>query len=218
MTKEDDTDYTACSNAVFTSFLDGFIIEKRGPKEGPAVAVDARVNNNIIFRKLKIALNLKSEDVMELMELAEFRLSKHELSAFFRKPDHKHYRQCKDQVLRNFLNGLLKKYHVAESVSVEQWKKKNTAKTYVKPKKEAKRPLSKGESPKGQESKRQDPKQHEPKERALKQKKLKLKVPEQKVSEQKTPKVEKAAAPLEQPKKSEEQKQAIEKAKSKFKF
>jgi uncharacterized protein YehS (DUF1456 family) len=60
--------------------------------------------------KLKIALNLKAEDVLGILELAEFRISKHELSAFFRKPGHKHYRECKDQILRNFLQGLQLKY------------------------------------------------------------------------------------------------------------
>jgi len=60
--------------------------------------------------KLKIALNLKAEDVLEIMGLAGFCLSKHELSAFFRKPDHKHYRDCKDQVLRTFLKGMQLKY------------------------------------------------------------------------------------------------------------
>ena len=49
---------------------------------------------------------MKDDDVLETLKLANFRLSKHELSAFFRKPDHKHYRECKDQVLRNFLQGL----------------------------------------------------------------------------------------------------------------
>ena len=56
--------------------------------------------------KLKIALNMKAEDVLQTLSLAGFRLSKHELSAFFRKADHKHFRVCKDQVLRNFLQGL----------------------------------------------------------------------------------------------------------------
>jgi uncharacterized protein YehS (DUF1456 family) len=64
----------------------------------------------MIFMKLKIALSLKAEDVMAILELADFKISKHELSAFFRKPDHKHYRDCKDQILRNFLKGLQLKY------------------------------------------------------------------------------------------------------------
>ncbi len=60
--------------------------------------------------KLKIALNLKAEDVLDILELADFRISKHELSALFRRPGHKHYRECKDQILRNFLTGMQLKY------------------------------------------------------------------------------------------------------------
>ena len=60
--------------------------------------------------KLKIALNLKADDVLGILDLANFRISKHELSAFFRRPDHKHYRECKDQILRNFLKGIQLKY------------------------------------------------------------------------------------------------------------
>ena len=56
--------------------------------------------------KLRIALNMKAEDIIETLEAADFRLSKHELSAFFRKPDNKHYRECKYQILRNFLMGV----------------------------------------------------------------------------------------------------------------
>ena len=67
----------------------------------------------MIFMKLKIALNLKAEDVLEVLALADLRISKHELSAFFRKPDNKHYRECKDQILRNFLKGLQLKYRPA---------------------------------------------------------------------------------------------------------
>ena len=66
---------------------------------------------NIILRKLKIAFNLQSDEILAVLQLEGFSLSKHELSAFFRKPEHKHYRACKDQVLRNFLQGLQLKYH-----------------------------------------------------------------------------------------------------------
>ena len=55
---------------------------------------------------LKIALNLKAEEIIELLALAGFHIGKHELSAFFRRADHKHYRECKDQILRNFLKGV----------------------------------------------------------------------------------------------------------------
>ena len=60
--------------------------------------------------KLRIALNLKAEDVLEILALSNVHISKHELSAFFRKIGHKHYRDCKDQILRNFLKGVQRKY------------------------------------------------------------------------------------------------------------
>ena len=108
--KDDDPKYQNCTDVTLATFLNGLINDKRGKKEGDQPKPEKKLNNNIIFRKLKIALNLKSEDVLELLLMAEFRLSKHELSAFFRKPDHPHYRVCKDQVLRNFLQGMQLKY------------------------------------------------------------------------------------------------------------
>ena len=104
--KEDDADYRKCSDPQLASFLNGLIIEKRGKKDGPLPEPETVLNNNIIFRKLKIALNLQADDVLSLVNRGDFNISKHELSAFFRKPGHKHYRECKDQVLRNFLKGL----------------------------------------------------------------------------------------------------------------
>lgn len=108
--KEEDPDYVKCRDRELAIFLNGLIIEKRGKKEGPLPQPETRLNNNIIFMKLKIALNLKAEEITELMVLANFRISKHELSAFFRKPGHKHYRECQDQILRYFLNGLQLKF------------------------------------------------------------------------------------------------------------
>lgn len=110
MKKEDDDAYKACQDPQFARFLNGLINDKRGKKEGESSPVEKVLNNNIILRKLKIALDLKNEDVLELMQLADFLMSKHELSAFFRKPGHKNYRECKDQILRNFLQGLQIKY------------------------------------------------------------------------------------------------------------
>ena len=104
--KDDDPAHAPCSDTQLATFLNGFINEKRGKKDGTQPDPEKLLNNNIIFRKLKIALNLQSDDVMELLALADFKLSNHELSAFFRKPEHKHFRECKDQVLRNFLQGM----------------------------------------------------------------------------------------------------------------
>jgi uncharacterized protein YehS (DUF1456 family) len=108
--KEDDPDYRSCSDVQLASFLNGLIIDKRGQKDGPPTPPETSLTNNIIFRKLKIALNLQADEVLALIKRADFSMSKHELSAFFRKPGHKHYRECKDQVLRYFLKGVQLKY------------------------------------------------------------------------------------------------------------
>ena len=63
-------------------------------------------------KKLKIALDFKSEDLINILKLTDLNLSNHELTAFFRRPEHKNFRKCKDQVLRNFLKGLQLKYRV----------------------------------------------------------------------------------------------------------
>ncbi len=123
--KEDDPAYQKCRDIQLAIFLNGLIIDKRGKKEGPPAEAEHRLTNNIIFRKLKIALNLKNEDVLEILALAGLRMSKHELSAFFRKPNHKNFRVCKDQILRNFLKGMQLKYRPdVEKKPVFQWKQK----------------------------------------------------------------------------------------------
>jgi len=108
--KDDDAAYKEISDELFATFLNGLINTKRGKKEGEQPKPETQLNFNIIFRKLKIALNLQADDVLEILQLAEFTLSKHELSAFFRKAGHKHYRTCKEQVIRYFLQGLQLKY------------------------------------------------------------------------------------------------------------
>ncbi len=104
--KDDDPAFQKCNDRTLAIFLNGLINALRGKKPGPQPEPESRLTNNMIFMKLKIALNLQAEDVLAVLELANFRMSKHELSAFFRKPGHKHYRECKDQILRNFLAGL----------------------------------------------------------------------------------------------------------------
>lgn len=118
--KEDDPEYQACGDPELAIFLNGLISEKRGKKDGPTPEPEQRLNNNIIFRKIKIALNLQADGVLEIMEMANFRISKHELSAFFRRPDHKHYRECKDQIFRNFLNGMQSKYRPSTDLEVTE--------------------------------------------------------------------------------------------------
>ncbi len=104
--KPDDAAFKSCNDTVFATFLNGFIVSQRGVKEGPAPTIEKHLTNNIIFRKLKIALNLQADEVLAVLASGGSEISKHELSAFFRKTGHKHFRECKDQILRNFLHGL----------------------------------------------------------------------------------------------------------------
>jgi len=108
--KDDAPAYQKCSDKQLTFFLNGLINDKRGKKDGPQLEPEKSLSNNAVFMKLKIALNLQADDVIKILSLAGVKISKHELSAFFRRPGHKHYRECKNQMLRNFLKGLQLKY------------------------------------------------------------------------------------------------------------
>ena len=108
--KDDNPEQKSLHDKYLAIFLNGFINLKRGKREGPQPKPEKTLNNNLILRKLKIALNLKDHDILEILDLANFQLGKHELSAFFRKPTQSQFRFCKDQVMRNFLHGLQIKY------------------------------------------------------------------------------------------------------------
>ena len=110
--KDDDPDFQSLYDIKLATFLNGLINDKRGKKEGEQPKPEKTLNNNLILRKLKIALNLKDEDIVAILELADMTISKHEISAFFRNPNQSQYRQCKDQILRNFIHGLQIKYRV----------------------------------------------------------------------------------------------------------
>jgi uncharacterized protein YehS (DUF1456 family) len=112
--KEDDVGFILCRDSVLCLFLDALIIDRRGKKEGQTqygLKPGEVLSNNDILRKLRIALELKEEDVLAILALADFRVSKSELSALFRKSDHRNYKECGDQLLRNFLLGLSRHYH-----------------------------------------------------------------------------------------------------------
>ena len=137
--KDNDSDFVSCTDTELAIFLNGFINDRRGKRDGPQIAPEKRITNNIILTKLKIALALQTEELISLLGDVDFRLSKPELSAFARKVDHKHYRECKDQVIRNLLNAIDKKYHVERTAKIvfdkADDKKKDTfsPKTNVKP-------------------------------------------------------------------------------------
>ncbi|MFJ7830657.1 DUF1456 family protein [Peribacillus sp. NPDC097197] len=113
---EDEEDTIKCNNKMMESFLNGLIIFKRGkqePKPGqsesPAPTGKESVNN-VLLKKLKIALTLTSEDMIEILGDAGVNITKGELGAILRKEGHRNYKQCGDRYARNFLKGLTLKY------------------------------------------------------------------------------------------------------------
>jgi uncharacterized protein YehS (DUF1456 family) len=65
------------------------------------------MSNNDILKKLRVALHLRNDEIINILKLADFNISESELSALFRSDDHPKFRKCGDQILRNFLNGLI---------------------------------------------------------------------------------------------------------------
>ncbi len=106
--KEDDPEFVFIEDRYLAAFLNGFIILKRGKKEGVEPVNKEKLNNNIVFRKIKIALNLKVEDIIDIFKSVDFKVSKHEITAIFRNPKQNQYRECQNQFLRTFLQGLTK--------------------------------------------------------------------------------------------------------------
>jgi uncharacterized protein YehS (DUF1456 family) len=105
--KEDEDGYRPCNDKVMAHFLNGVIVHKRGKDESrPPLPVEVPVTNNMVLKKLRVAFELKDDDIIALLEKTTFRVSKAELGAFFRRPDHRNYRDCGDQFLRYFLKGL----------------------------------------------------------------------------------------------------------------
>ena len=78
------------------------------------------LTNNDIMKKLRVALKLRDTDILEVLKLADFEISATELSAFFRREDHEHYRPCGDQVLRRFLDGLIVRNRGKQQDGVER--------------------------------------------------------------------------------------------------
>lgn len=119
----DDDDYEngdqiKCTHSMLDSFLNGLIIYKRGkqePKPGqsnpPETPLKTSGNvNNLLLKKVKIALSLTTEDMLDVFNYAGLRVTKGELGALLRKEGHKNYKECGDNFARNFLKGLAVKY------------------------------------------------------------------------------------------------------------
>lgn len=106
LTLENDDSLITLSGTELAVFLNGFINLKRGKREGEQPKPQTFLNNNMVFQKLRIALDLKTEDILEIFRLVDVRFSKHEITSFFRKPNNDHYRECLDNTLQNFLQGV----------------------------------------------------------------------------------------------------------------
>lgn len=108
--KEEDEAFDPLSDHMLAVFLNGLIVDRRGEKEGGLPEPEEWLNNNMVLRKLKIALDLKSDDILAMYQSIDKPISAHELSAFLRNPKQHQYRPCNDQYLRHFLMGIQKKY------------------------------------------------------------------------------------------------------------
>jgi len=108
--REDEDGFIDCDDRLAGLFLEGLIISRRGPPPKAAPVPRGPLTNNEILKRIRIALELKDEDLVAIMALAGVEVSKGEINALFRKKDSEKYRPCGDQFLRNFLAGLTKKY------------------------------------------------------------------------------------------------------------
>lgn len=105
--KDDEEDFAPCDDELMAHFLDGLVYFKRGKDDSrPAQPFELPITNNMVLKKLRVAFELKEDDMHAIMQSVDCPVSKPEMSALFRKFGHSNYRTCGDQFLRNFLKGL----------------------------------------------------------------------------------------------------------------
>lgn len=114
--KEDHEDFQELPETMLCSFLDGLIIERRGPHpSGKVPEALGFLSRNEILKKLRIALSMRDEDMLAVFKLADFVVTKSELGSFYRAEGQRNYRKCPEQVLRKFLVGLGRKTEMERS-------------------------------------------------------------------------------------------------------
>lgn len=112
MKKDNEPGFIPMREKILTLFLDGLIIKKRGkktsaePTESQKFSTET-LSNNDILRKIKIAMSYQQEDMLKNLQLAKFNVGKSELTALFRNKEHRNYKKCNNQLLRNFLQGMV---------------------------------------------------------------------------------------------------------------
>lgn len=106
--REDEPGYVPFPEEALTRFLNGMVIFKRGPRpDAPPAPIELPVSNNLVMKKIRVAFGLKDTDLIALIEKSgTLKLSKSELGSFLRARDHRNYRECGDQYLRNLLRAL----------------------------------------------------------------------------------------------------------------
>ena len=113
MKKDTEDGFLPLRDKLMSLFLDGLIIKKRGKQTGPnarpisVLKHGERISNNDILRKIKIAMNYQEQDMLKNLQLAKFNVGKSELTALFRNKNHRNYKKCNNQLLRNFLQGMV---------------------------------------------------------------------------------------------------------------
>ncbi|WP_213523566.1 DUF1456 family protein [Nonlabens sp.] len=103
--REEDEDFDLVIDENLATFLNGLIVNYRGKKEGETPVAETELDNTIILRKLKIAFNFTSDELIYIWKKADVEISETELSAFFRKKSHPKFKYLNDQYLRKFLKG-----------------------------------------------------------------------------------------------------------------
>lgn len=115
MLKQEDAEgFMDCPDTLLSAFLDGLIIKRRGKRENaPPAPVNPTsvLSNNDILKKLRIALEMKEDDVLAIMKKSKPDITRSELGALFRQKDNRNFTPCGDQFLRNFINGLKDLYN-----------------------------------------------------------------------------------------------------------
>lgn len=122
--KEGEEGYRECDGRTLGAFLEGLVISRRGRREGAPSAAPAgatspaahawvrQPSNNDVLKAVRVALQLREEDIVAILRSVNVDASKSEINALFRRKDQENFRPCGDQFLRNFLAGVTKKYRV----------------------------------------------------------------------------------------------------------
>lgn len=117
LARRQDKHFELCSYEELGVFLDGLVTLKRGPSpKNPDNSEVLELSNNLILKKLRIALELKEAETEIIFGLADIELSKQQLSSLFRKESHKNFKPCSDALLMSFLEGLDEYYYDGEEI------------------------------------------------------------------------------------------------------